>query len=661
MTYYQPSIERWMVYSNPVYEAVPWPFTETFEQFVGAPRELVAACDHVGRASPTDGTSEMPTVPAGLPRGLPKGNYQFAVYHDAGAVYVVFESRGVKPVARFEGGASVIAEVSMLTTDGRWMLHFRGFSEGEPKAWIHAVALGPTVPKPAERSFDWTFKHTRAGDVERCCWRIARASIADVIDGSTLRMSISHADLNAIEAVAWGAYQIWDTRADDMATARLVKELTPLDAPRVRRVDLHYAPYAEWGALRVHIDRPFGEDDTPKTSDPAFAAAPMNNLGLTFNEISQSRTMRPLIDWLVDIPDGHSRVRLSHSGGAAVQFGLEKWSGRKIRASPIARAAEPFTDAEIAERIKKDCDAILAEQAERRAQGAARPYRVLMMRKAAALGRAYKYGNADPRILDALRDEADHAITLQREDGTFSGFHLEGRPNKKAVRWAGGAYDSGPAGELWTVAAWVLGDAKYLEASRRLVKAYATYRIEFNHNFSAIGLYHLAAHYRLTREAEALEHALHYAQTSAAVDILPLGFQAGHNYYSVYGCLTLRGMAQLCSVLPREHPYRDTLRELCIRMTNQMITRLQPSGLVDARNRHHIGDVTAGARGWQWAILAVGLLLEGENAKRLDGVFCQMMRLAGDKLPWCDSDLIRYASQRKALLEGGAVDLMALQ
>ena len=48
-------------------------------------------------------------------------------------------------------------------------------------------------------------------------------------------------------------------------------------------------------------------------------------------------------------------------------------------------------------------------------------------------------------------------------------------------------------------------------------------------------------------------------------------------------------MTSLCAALPMEHEYRPILLELCVRMANQLITRLQPDGMFDGRARSVAG------------------------------------------------------------------------
>jgi hypothetical protein len=358
----------------------------------------------------------------------------------------------------------------------------------------------------------------------------------------------------------------------------------------------------------------------------------------------------------MEIVDGINRVQVASIGGPMVMVDFEKRSGNRIVDS-VLPAKPPADMNRIQARIRAECRQAIREMEERRAAGRPLGHRWMAATLAASFGRARHYLKEDPLLLEVLRDEADCALALQRPDGTYGGGHLW-KDGISPSPWAGGAYDTGPVGELWVVAHRLLGDQKYLDASRRLLEAYRTYPVEFNHNYAAFALYHLAAHYQRTREPLALERGLYYARHCAAVDILPLGYQGGHNYYTVYGAITLRGMALLAWVLPEAEPYRETLRELCIRMANQLITRLQPNGLFDARDRYYLGEQM-----WIGGLFSVAFLLEPGDVARLDVVVQRMLHCA--ESAWnaapltrlCESDFIRYLTFRDRLLAGTRIDL----
>jgi hypothetical protein len=219
--------------------------------------------------------------------------------------------------------------------------------------------------------------------------------------------------------------------------------------------------------------------------------------------------------------------------------------------------------------------------------------------------------DANPCWREWLRELGEFTLGLQREDGTFAGFHLSADKLSK-IPWQGGAYDSGPIGEFWVRYHQLTGDARFLEASRRLVRAYSQYRIEFNPNYAAFGVYHLAAHYEATGETEALDHLEYYLRHCVTPGFLPLGFHGGHNYYTVYASIILRALGMGAAVLPKGHALAPRLLALSRRMGNQVLARLQEDGSLDSRDRHFVGETL-----WSDGLFAIAPLLEGAERKQL--------------------------------------------
>lgn len=647
----------WMIYCDRAYEATRWPFAE-WDDFLRAPSAMVNACPDVMRVSPTDGAQEI-HAPADLPRPVPRGEYRFAIHHDDAWLYVLLESKDAPIVTPWKKGDGVITSVQLISNDGHAMLNFRGFRQGSgqqpassPTAFVGHARYGPRQPVIAKREFDWSFSVVKSGERELSCWRIARASITDAVEGSRLRLSISRTNLETIEAVAWGAYHIWGPRLDEFGAVRLVRERDGAAPPNVRRVDLNYDTAAEQGRLVMHWENVRDEIETVTAYHPPGWEAPLNIGSVMVNDDVTKHILAARVETApIDFVDGHNQIQIACATAKTARFSLEKCSGNRVRSSRFPAVERVGNDA-VLQRIRAACATAMDEHDQRIARGEHTKYLVARVYRALGLARFYRYFEKDPRTLAVVRSEADFLLTLQREDGSFAGYHMQSVSGKKPAQpWAGGGYDSGPSGELWVLAGMLTGDEKYLAASRRLLNAWHDYRVEFNHNYAGIGLYHLAAHYLHTGERAALEHALHHAKYSVAVDFLPMGFHGGHNYYSVYGGLTLRGLAMLAAALEPGDPYRAELTELCVRMTNQIITRMQHSGTVDARDRYYIARTLQSHRFW-WSFLSVAMLVSPENARQIDAVFSQMERLGGDELGWCDSDVIRYAALREGLLAG---------
>jgi hypothetical protein len=447
-----------------------------------------------------------------------------------------------------------------------------------------------------------------------------------------------------------------------MATVKLVAQRSQAPCPVCRRIELHYDPVHETGRFRLFWKDAYGPGEAVIDALEVDRLIPSQSASFRLN--GRQQLVEPGVEgWTNEypVPDGHNFVEASTVGERSTRVYFEKRSGNRIPPCPYP-APTPMSREELAERARATAAAALVEHRKRQDRGESLDVRHWPMIQAASAGRAYAWLDKDPCFLELLRLVADETLAYQRADGTYSAFHLAARWKKMGIerevpRWAGGAYDSGRVGELWTVAAWQLGDEKYLEASRRLVHAYEQYRIEFNHNYGAFTLFHLAAYYRLTRDPLALEHGLFYARSIAARNLLPLGFQAGHNFYSCYGFITLRALANFCRVLPEDEPYRGELRELCVRMANQLLTRLQPDGNFDARDRYFIGE-----RQWIPGLFSVAQLLTGDDLKRLDGTLQCVIRapVAGRRRGLLDGESIRYMHCREAQFRGDPIDWLTL-
>jgi len=662
-------MENWIIHYDANYDAVPWPFAKSWEDFVRAPAPLVHPCDDFGRPAICDSLSETPTVPDHLPRLMPRGKYRMAIYHDAEWLYAFLEAENgpvivsteqLNTIPHIKGVNHLYPMVALLAPDQRFTLRFGLDAQGQRSASIAQVIYGKRKPELPKREFKWELQVVSRPHGELSCFRIARASIADAFLGNTLRFSMTRMHLETIEAVAWGAHTSWGPRPDEFGTVRLVEKREQPLWPVARRVEMLYEPMTEKAQFRVSWEGRYRPDEAEVQVYPDKAAV-VPWLQWSFRINGEQRMFDDGETPEFPLRNGHNHLEIASTGGPAVRFAVEKCSGNRISDSavppPPARTREWFL-----KQVRAEVEVAVRLAKEKAALGATRQYRGWDCYQAASVGRIYHYLEPDPRLLELVRSEADFMLTLQRPDGTFAGSNMTQHTGKLPTPWAGGAYDSGQAGELWTVAAWLLKDEKYLTASQRLLRAYKDYRVEFNYNFAAFALYHLVTLYRLTRDPLALEHALYYAKNCVAIDLLPLGFHGGHNYYSCYGSITLRGMAQLCAVLPEGDPYRATLREQCIRMTNQVLTRQQPDGSFDGCNRFFIGS-----RFWMWGLFSVAFLLPPEDVARLDAAIQRFLHfplpssgVGGQTCQIAESDLVRYFVHRDALLAGKKIDLMGL-
>jgi hypothetical protein len=625
--------ESWIIYRDHTYQALPWPFAQKpFDAFLAAPESLPHACADFGRVPCCDGLSETPSVPAHLPRALPVGKHAFAVYHDSQYLYAFLESHDGPYLitdAQFDAIPHMAAVhrrypcLTLFTPDNRYVCMFSVDATGAKSVRFSPTVYGPRRAPAIKRDFPFDYAIVPLADQkEIACWRIPRAAIADFFEANKLKLSISRLRLQTNEHVAWGSAGVWGPRFDEMGTVLLVDKPATPDFPAVKRIDLAYEPSAETGALQMTWDAPYTPEEIGAPSpypykrsvDWSICTARINAIRQILPLAGQTQTA-PFA-----LPDGHTLIEIASTGGPGARLTLEKRSGNRIVEpafsseipAPPAMDLKSFTKRTAAE---LNCQA--NELLSRAAQGADRKYVHLELLNSTLIGLFQHYLDSNPQWLTALKSQADYALSLQRSDGTFAGYHLM---DKKPGPWAGGSFDTGQAGELWMIAYATLKDPKYLQASTKLVHAYKDYRVEFNHNYAAFTMYHLCAHYRLTQDPLALQHAIYYAQNIVSTDLMPLGFHGAHNYYGCYGSITLRGLAHLAHVLPDSHPFKPVLTERCIRMTNQAISRMQPDGTVDTRDRYFIAETW-----WMWGFFPVAYLLGKDDAIRLDRVIQRLL------------------------------------
>lgn len=683
--------EKWIIYHDASYEAVPWPFSVSWGEFIEHPEPLVYTAHDFGRVSPSDGFGGIASTPPHLPRELPRGKYRMAIYHDHEYIYTFIETEPPPPVPGLQPVKSYRMGLGLLSADARYGYYFTTDQEEEKGTLYIIPNIGGSrqVPKPSNKvKWDCTVMDTAKGILG--CWRILRADIAAAFRCDTLQLSLMCMWDPAMEAVAWGSHLWWLMRIDEMGTVHLVGKRERPPWPIVRRVDMTWDPAKELATLRVHWEARY-EPGESLGLDEVYGHKyfeefiPIAKFLLRVNGVEDLLGLDESAE--VVLKDGKNFVEIAAVAGPPVRFHFEKYGGARIIESPYPPQPE-VSRSRIASLIRRACEAYMETERERRERGASRSYDYAVISNTAGLARVYHYFDQDTRFLDLIREEAEFTLTLQREDGalqvpllpgidykipewfggsysislddgTFRHAYVSQEDKEQSPPWSGGAYDAGRVGELWIAAYRLLGDDKFMDASRKLVGAYSAYRLEYNQNFAAFALWHLVEHYRLTREPLALDHALYYAQAQATRGITPCGFQGGHNYYTCYGEITLRALASLCAVLPDDMAYKKTLREYCVRMGNQLISRLQPDGVFGARCRMLIGM----KGGWQSGLFQLAFLVGPEDVRRIDAIIQHMLRIPAKSQSeqfWTNllflGDLCRYLAYREALLGGNVID-----
>ncbi len=120
-------------------------------------------------------------------------------------------------------------------------------------------------------------------------------------------------------------------------------------------------------------------------------------------------------------------------------------------------------------------------------------------------------------------------------------------------------FDTGIAGSALVAGYEHTGDPALLAASARTARWEANYLIVWNTNFNAFAVWHLARHYEISADKDALAAAVYRARHAMLCSQQPSGGWVGHNSMVWYHGINVRAYACLLRVLPEGHNFRDEL------------------------------------------------------------------------------------------------------
>lgn len=664
MTHAAPRTETWIIDYLRSHQALPAPAGFSFERFMTEPSLLPNAIDQFGEFSPTDGQSEVPSVPGNLPRAAPRGEHLAWVLHDAEHVYVFMRSVDAPTLHGKSDMQGSITMLRLITPDIARVISCGIDHQGQTTLGASAYDLIVRQKPFEKRQIKVMVQRVMFEGAQWDGFALERSSLEGFIVEGRLRMSLSRVCLSSVEAVAWGSGVPWGIRSDEMVEVRLVESSTPSPWPIVRRVELVYDPASETGRFHLHMDSLYRPDEPqPHARElEAWKRYDTSDVAVRLNGRLEMTTAAHLVKSReFPIAEGDNHLRVTTIGGEALSCHFNKVSGNRLHVPDLGTPVAALDVPDLVRRIEDDSRRELSRIREELSRGPLH-YKAWGHYLASSIGRAVHYLGIDRSLLEVVRHHADLCLTLTDTQGNFLGRHM---PHMAASPkpWTGGAYDTGPAGELWVVAYRLFGDEKYLEASRRLVSCYRDYRVEFNQNYAGFALYHLSEHYRLTAEPLALEHATYIAEHCVLRGLLLEGYHAGHNYYTVYGGITVRGMGQLAQVLPEDHPLRPRLVDGLYRMVNQLARRIQPDGLFDSLDRHFLGMPLL-----VWGMMSCAPVMRLEDRGALDRMFVHMAKAPVEYYAggtermtrafhrYAESELVRYLAMRPALLAGASID-----
>lgn len=139
-------------------------------------------------------------------------------------------------------------------------------------------------------------------------------------------------------------------------------------------------------------------------------------------------------------------------------------------------------------------------------------------------------------------------------------------------------FDTGSVGRAFIEAYRVLGDESYLEAVRRAVRYVESAPYTGNNNYDAYSLWFLGPYYELTKDADALAHAVARCREAVLIGQQPYGGFPAHNQSAGYQGFIVYGLMRLLQALSREHPYVDTLRRQTVMAANFLVWLMDEGG-----------------------------------------------------------------------------------
>lgn len=197
----------------------------------------------------------------------------------------------------------------------------------------------------------------------------------------------------------------------------------------------------------------------------------------------------------------------------------------------------------------------------------------------------------------------DYLLREQKEAGDFPWYYnsYRGVCNRND-----GLFEAGIAGRAFVEGYKLTGDRKYLDASYRVARWEMDCPISVNNNYNMFAVWHLAAHYELTGDQQALESAVTKTREGGIPRQLPSGGWPEHNSWMWYHGIIVRGMAELDRVLPEDHPFKPELRASMVAAINRVIREQLASGETPPNPK-------VKRRGHTCSFILVGLLTARES------------------------------------------------
>lgn len=610
----QSRLEHWNLFLNLELNALPWPWPgKALTDLAPADiADMPGATSDFLRYSPTDGTTDWVQTPL-LPREVPVCRTALAVYHDADWIYVcICAEKPAAPIPELAECANEDFAVVLPTAcPGRgvyfgmnqagehigctqlWDADYPG-SQADKADDERPYTNGPSGWRGALLTDHYDAVVIPGDTCLTAVFRLSRKLSDPDSRSGAIRLSAGRTCYATGEWVSWGSPILWSARADCHGHVRLVHALPAVQRPVLRRLDALYDPTDEsavlqgyWQGVDEKTLQTFSQGSYAEYADKVVFA-------LGGQERIQSLTDRTTASF--PLIDGWNQIEIMTLPNPVQTVFVEKVSGRELQSASAASGAEmPGLDelsTAFAQWHKTHDQGYrgngIWSDNPRTAQDKGKPclcHAGIFHIEPYLLAK----GTLDlpPETETRIRETCDRMLAEQKTEGWFP-CYCSANDATEPELGDGGAFTNGSVGEGLVLAALALDEPDWLEAARRAAD-YAWYRWENNQNYAAFALWHLAALHEHDQQPQWLDKALYLARNFVIRDIGLCGAQGGHNHFTGYGNITLKGLARLLSILPDGHDFRPVLRDKTIRFANQILSRQQPDGRFAGRNRKYLG------------------------------------------------------------------------
>jgi hypothetical protein len=219
-----------------------------------------------------------------------------------------------------------------------------------------------------------------------------------------------------------------------------------------------------------------------------------------------------------------------------------------------------------------------------------------------------------PRFRQRAFQGLEYLLKDQDPSGGFRWYWVQ-----EGVLDANALYPTGIAGRALVAGYEAFQDPRFLEASAKAAAWEMAMPVSPNANYNMFAVWHLAAHFRVSKERRTLDAAV-----GKTLQVLKGQTELGcwsdaHNQTVYYMGIILRGLVELLSVMPKDHAQIEAVRQGVIRAANHLIGQQRKDG---ALQKHPTG----GGRNAGALVLPALIKVEGVLGGDLGTVIAGLIR-----------------------------------